>query len=63
MDVEEALGELVTDRDAVEERCRAGAPFVGLALPHRRLALLDVRLVEREGQEPDVEVGAVAHAP
>ena len=61
MEVEEALGELVTDGDPVEERCHPRSPFVGLAVPYRRLALLDVRLIEREGQEPDVEVGAVAH--
>src|SRR5437660_3786799 len=60
MEVEEALGELVTDGDAVEEGGHARAPFAGLAVPHRRFAFLDVRLVERERQEPDVEVGAVA---
>src|SRR5947207_1444690 len=60
MEVEEPLGELVTDGDPVEERGHARAPLARLAVPHRRLALLDVRLVERERQEPHVEVGAVA---
>src|SRR5207245_5019016 len=60
-EVAEGRGELGTDGDAVEEGGHARAPVTGLAVPHRRLALLDVRLVERERQEPDVEVGAVAH--
>src|SRR5205823_5456422 len=44
MEVGEAFGELVTDGDAVQKRGHARAPLVWLAVPDRRLALLDVRL-------------------
>ena len=49
------LGERVADRDAPEQREHAGAPLARVALPHRRLALLDVHLVEREREEPHVQ--------
>ena len=58
--VEEVLGERVAHRDPVEEREHAGAPFRRVALPHRRRALLDVDLVERERREPEVDVAAGA---
>ena len=60
--VEELVGERVPHRDAVEQRRGAGAPLARLPLPDRRLALLDVDLVERERQEADVEVRAVRAA-
>ena len=54
--VEELVGEGVAHRDAVQQREDSRAPLLGLALPHRRLALFDVHLVERERHEPEVEV-------
>ena len=58
--VEELVGEGVAHGDAVQQREHARAPLARLALPDRRLALLDVGLVERERQVADVEVGAAA---
>ena len=49
--VEELVGERVADRDAPLEREHAGAALGGRAVPHRRLALGDVHLVERERHE------------
>ena len=56
--VEELVGERVAHRDAVEQRAHPGAPLVGIAFPHRRLALADVHLVERERHEAEVDVVA-----
>ena len=56
--VEELVGELVAHRDAVEQREDTGAPCFGLAVPHRRLAFVDVDLVERERCEAEVDVAA-----
>src|SRR4029079_16626602 len=43
-----------------EQRQHAGAPRVGLALPHWQLAFLDVNLVERERKEAHIPIPAGA---
>ena len=58
--VEEVLGERVAHREAVLQRERAGAPLRRASLPDRRFTFLDVRLVERERREPEVDVAASA---
>ena len=60
VEVEEVFGEVVAHRDAVEQWRDARAPLRRVALPHRRLTFLDVRLVEREREEADVEVDPLA---
>src|SRR5581483_8391453 len=63
VEVEELLGEGVARRDAPQQRPDAGgALLVEPPLPGRRVALLDVGLVEGEGPEPHVPVAALPQA-
>ena len=58
--VEELVGERVAHGDAVQQRPHPGAPLLGIALPHRRLALTDVHLIERERHEAEIDVVSAA---